>query len=176
MTDYYSLPPGDRAPEIVDMVVEIPYLSSNKYEYDPKLQVFRLDRTLYSSVHYPGDYGFVPSTLAEDGDPLDIVVMTTHPAFPGAVIEARPIGALEMRDEKGRDVKVLAVPTRNPRFDEMKDIQSVPPHTIREFEHFFRVYKDLEGKASITYGWSDRKAALQVIRDATSAFRKGKKR
>jgi inorganic pyrophosphatase len=166
MINFAKLPVGEGAPEIINAVIEIPYGSGNKYEYDEKLGVFRLDRTLYSPVHYPGDYGFVPSTRAEDGDPLDIVVLTSQPSFPGCVIEARPIGALEMRDDKGMDVKILAVPTRNPRYDEMRDLSDVPKHTQREFDHFFQIYKELEGKKSVTYGWKNRKAALRFINAA----------
>jgi len=165
-----DLPLGDGAPDIINMIVEIPAGTANKYEYDPKLGLFRLDRTMYSAVHYPGDYGFAPHTLAEDGDPLDVVVLTSHPAITGALLECRPIAALEMSDEKGPDIKVIAVPTRNPRFDEMRDLDSMPAHTRREFEHFFRVYKDLEPRRSATFGWKSRPAALKAVREAATRF------
>src|SRR5512142_956951 len=107
--NYLQLPIGEQAPERVNAVIEIPAGSVNKYEYDKKLHVFRLDRTLYSPVHYPGDYGFVPRTLACDDDPLDIVILVDHPTFTGCVVEVRPIGMLEMLDQGVRDEKVLAV-------------------------------------------------------------------
>ncbi len=106
----------------VDAMIEIPRGSRNKYEWDHKRGAFRLDRVLYSSVHYPADYGFIPGTLAEDGDPLDILVLVQEPSFTGCLIEARPIGMLEMADDKGRDLKVLAVPAVDPRFAEIDDL------------------------------------------------------
>lgn len=169
-----ELPIGDGAPAIINMIVEIPAGTTNKYEYDPKLGVFRLDRTMYSAVYYPGDYGFAPQTTAPDGDPLDIVVLTTHPAITGAMIECRPVAALEMRDEKGPDIKVIAVPTRNPRFDEIRDLGSIPSHTKREMDHFFRIYKALEGKKArltTTYGWKGRATALRAVTAARRTFK-----
>jgi len=163
MTDYKSLPIGDRAPEIVNAVVEIPSGSSNKYEYDVGLGVFRLDRVLYSPVHYPTDYGFIPSTLAEDGDPLDILILISRPTFPGCLLEARPIGMLDMVDDKGTDEKILAVAQHDPRYQRIEDLASVEPHILKEIEHFFNVYKSLEGRLSLTFGWSEKAVALQRI-------------
>lgn len=118
MTDYLKLPVGDEYPDAVNAVIEIPGDAVNKYEYDKKLNVFRLDRNLYSPVHYPGDYGFIPSTLSEDGDPLDVLVMVDAPSFPGCVMTVRPIGLLEMLDQGVLDEKVLAVGKTNPRYNE----------------------------------------------------------
>src|SRR3954451_19511735 len=109
MLDYLKLPLGDKAPEVVNVVVEIPLLSINKYEYDKQLHVFRLDRNLYSAVHYPGDYGFIPSTLSGDGDALDVLVLVDAPSFTGCVMTVRPIGALRMTDQDSEDEKILAV-------------------------------------------------------------------
>src|SRR5438874_9747419 len=122
MPDYTKLPIGDHAPDKVNAVIEIPQGSVNKYEYDKQLQVFRLDRTLHSPVHYPGDYGFIPSTLALDGDPLDVLVLVEAPSFPGCVIEVRPIGVLRMIDKGERDSKVLAVSAGDPRYAEVKNV------------------------------------------------------
>jgi hypothetical protein len=108
--DFYEMPPGNEAPEIVNVIVEIPKGTRNKIEYDPTDRVFRLDRVLYSPVYYPGDYGFIPGTLSKDGDALDVLVLVTDPTFTGCVLQARPIGVLEMRDEKGFDEKILTVP------------------------------------------------------------------
>src|SRR5256885_7941645 len=118
----YDIGPGKDCPEIVRMIVEIPKNSSNKYEYDGALGVFRLDRSLYSPMHYPGDYGFVPGTLAEDADPLDVLVLVDEPSFPGVLLSVRPVGMLEMVDQSEPDQKILAVANRNPRFDHIHPI------------------------------------------------------
>lgn len=152
-TRLYDIDPGSDCPHIVRMIVEIPKNSSNKYEYDGKLGVFRLDRALYSAVHYPGDYGFIPGTLAEDGDPLDVLVLVDEPSFPGVMIAVRPVGMLEMVDQDEPDQKVLAVPNRNPRFDQILQIDQVFPHNLREIEHFFSIYKELEEKRTEMLGW-----------------------
>jgi inorganic pyrophosphatase len=159
----YDLDPGPDAPELVRMIVEIPKNSSNKYEYDCKLGVFRLDRPLYSPMHYPGDYGFIPGTLAEDGDPLDIVVLVEEPSFPGCMIEARPIGMLNMLDQEERDEKVVAVPNRSPRYQEIHTIDQLAVHVRREIEHFFTIYKELEGKRTRMEGWHGPRQARDAI-------------
>jgi inorganic pyrophosphatase len=163
MADYKNLPLGEHAPDIVNAVVEIPSGSSNKYEFDVHLGVFRLDRVLYSPVHYPADYGFIPSTLADDGDPLDILIIISRPTFPGCLLEARPVGMLEMVDDKGIDEKILAVAQHDPRYDRIKDLSDVEPHILQEIEHFFNVYKNLERKTSLTFGWSKRAVAHERI-------------
>lgn len=163
MPDYAKLPIGPRAPNCVNVVIEIPMGSTNKYEYDKQLQVFRLDRTLYSPVHYPGDYGFVPSTLGRDGDPLDVLVLVDAPSFPGCVIEVRPIGVLRMIDQGKHDEKVLAVVENDPVYREVTDSSQVFPHLLREIEHFFSIYKDLEGKKTEFAGWSGADAAKKII-------------
>jgi inorganic pyrophosphatase len=165
----YDLPPGPDPPGVVFAVIEIPQGGSNKFEYDATLGVFRLDRVLYSAVHYPGAYGFIPGTLGDDGDPLDILVLSTEPMFTGAVLEARPVGMLRMRDEAGEDEKVLAVPVVDPRFDGFRELDDVPSHSLREIEHFFHIYKDLEGKPVETFGWEQRSEAESVILRAIRA-------
>ncbi len=171
MRDYLALPIGERCPDLVNAVVEVPLGGVNKYEYDKQLHVFRLDRTLYSPVHYPGDYGFFPSTVAGDGDPLDVLVLVDNPSFTGCLIEVRPIGMLEMTDQGARDEKVLAVADHNPRYREVKDYREVYPHVIREIEHFFSIYKDLEGKRTRTMGWQDAAAARRVIVESRNRYR-----
>ncbi len=158
-----KLPAGPSPPAVVNAIVEIPRGGKNKYEYDPHLELFRLDRVLYSSVHYPAAYGFVPGTRADDGDPLDILVMTSEPTFTGCLIEARPVGIFRMRDEKGEDEKVLAVPTVDPRYSEVMELSHVASHFLREVEHFFAIYKELEGKQVETFGWEERESAYQVV-------------
>jgi inorganic pyrophosphatase len=163
MTDYLSLPIGQEAPQIVNAVIEIPMGSSNKYEYDKKLHVFHLDRNLYSPVHYPGDYGFIPSTLADDGDPLDVLVLVETGTFPGCLVEVRPIGQLKMLDQGKPDEKVLAVATQNPRYAEVRSYSEVYPHLLLEVRHFFSIYKDLEGKRVEIVRWEDAEQAHHNI-------------
>jgi inorganic pyrophosphatase len=170
MSNLLHIPVGDRAPEIVNMIVEVPKDSANKYEYDPALQAFVLDRVLYSPLHYPGDYGFAPSTLAEDGDPLDILVLMGQPSFPGCLIRARPLGFLEMTDEKGPDQKVLAVPLHDPRYEGYRSLADVHPHRLREIEHFFAIYKELEGKSVTVDGWRDVRETLELVRATIDRF------
>ena len=146
------------------MIVEIPKNSANKYEYDGELGVFRLDRALYSPMHYPGDYGFVPGTLAEDDDPLDVLTLVDEPSFPGVLISVRPVGVLTMVDQDLPDEKILSVPNRNPRFDQVHTIDQVFQHTLREIEHFFEIYKELEGKRTEIRGWKGPREARELIR------------
>lgn len=166
----YDLDPGPDCPELVRMIVEIPKNSSNKYEYDGELGVFRLDRALYSPLHYPGDYGFIPGTLAEDNDPLDVLVLVDEASFPGVMIAVRPLGVLDMVDGHEQDQKILAVPTRNPRFDQIHTIDQVFPHNLREIEHFFTIYKELEGKRTQMRGWRGPREAREVIRASRSHY------
>lgn len=170
MSNYLNLPIGEHSPDMVTAVIEIPQGSTNKYEYDKKLHVFRLDRNLYSPVHYPGDYGFIPRTLAEDGDPLDVLILGDAPAFTGCIYFARPIGLFEMLDQGVRDEKVLAYATGNPRFSTIHNYTDVQPHILREVEHFFSIYKDLEGKRTKVLGWKDRQAAHEIIQSSHARF------
>ena len=172
LSDYAKLPIGAHAPALVNAVIEIPLGSVNKYEYDKQLKVFRLDRTLYSPVHYPGDYGFIPSTEASDGDPLDLLVLVDAPSFPGCVMEVRPIGLLRMVDQGQRDSKVLAVTSSDPKYQEVKDYSGVYPHILREIEHFFAIYKKLEGKSTETIGWEDVASARQVIENCRARYQR----
>lgn len=154
----------------VEALVEIPKGSRNKYEFDPRLQRIRLDRVLYSPLHYPADYGFLLGTLAEDGDALDVLIVTYEPTFPGCVVPVRPVGMLDMQDEHGRDQKILAVPAVDPRFQEVHDLAGLPRHLLLEIEHFFTVYKTLEEKATEILGWHGRDAAWQLIRRAQERY------
>lgn len=174
MVDYLGLPIGEKSPESVTAVIEIPLEGIKKYEYDKKLGVFRLDRNLYSPVHYPGDYGFIPSTLGDDGDPLDILVLVDTPSFPGCVMDARPIGMLEMIDGGEGDEKILAVGEGNPRYNDVTDFSQIYPHILKEITHFFSIYKDLEGKTVEIKGWKGAAEAKAKILECEAAFKKGK--
>ncbi|MFC0860897.1 inorganic diphosphatase [Sphaerimonospora cavernae] len=154
-----------------DMVVETPRGSRNKYEMDPKRQQIRLDRLLFTATAYPYDYGFLPHTLAEDDDPLDVMVLGEVETFPGCVIAVRPVGVFWMRDEKGPDAKILCVPAADNRFVDIKDITDIQPHVLNEIGHFFGVYKDLEpGKSTSTRGWEPRVQAETVVEEALIRF------
>ena len=166
----YDIDPGADSPEIVRAIIEIPKNSSNKYEYDGKLGLFRLDRALYSPMHYPGDYGFIPGTLAEDGDPLDILVLVDEPSFTGCMMDARPVGVLRMFDQTESDEKIIAVPNRNPRFDSIHTIDQVFPHTRREIEHFFAIYKELQGVKTQIKGWGGPREARRTITDSRQSY------
>lgn len=154
--------------------IEIPRGSRNKYEYDEERGVFMLDRVLYSSVHYPTDYGFIPETLAEDGDHLDVCVLMTEPSFPGCLIEARPLGGLDMRDEKGPDFKLLAVPVTDPRFAHYQSLEQVGKHWLREIETFFATYKLLENKETDILGWHGLDYALAEVARSRKAWREAR--
>ncbi|SFT05277.1 inorganic diphosphatase [Marininema halotolerans] len=156
---------------IVDAFIEIPTGSQNKYEYDKENGVFRLDRVLFSPMHYPTEYGYLENTLAEDGDPLDILVLTTFPTFPGCVIESRVIGVLMMSDDKGNDEKLLAVPTEDPRWKGIESLDDVAPHILKEIEHFFRVYKDLENKETNIIGWKGVDEAARLYDESLARYK-----
>ncbi len=169
---WHDLEVGPEPPEILNAIIEIPRGSRNKYELDKESGLLRFDRLLYSAVYYPGDYGFIPRTLADDDDPLDVLVMVTVPTFPGCLMEVRPIGAFEMRDEKGQDEKILCVPLRDPLYDEYHDLGDVAGHYLREVEHFFAIYKELEGVQTTVVGWRDRAWAIDVIEAAREGYRR----
>jgi inorganic pyrophosphatase len=152
--------------------VEIPKGSRNKYEFDPRLNCVVLDRTLWTSVVYPADYGFLTETLGRDGDPVDALILVAEPTFPGCVVPVEPIGVFEMTDEKGEDDKVLCVPFKDPEWSGTHDIAHVRESLLDEIAHFFDVYKDLEhGVDTVVGGWHDRAYADEVIADGRAAYR-----
>lgn len=153
-----------------DVLIEIPKGSRNKYEYDFRLKKIRYDRMLFSSMMYPADYGFIPETLALDGDPLDVLVLVTEPTFPGCVMEVKPIGVFHMADEKGPDEKVVCVPVSDPVWNKLEDLSDMNPHLLKEIEHFFQVYKDLENKKVDVEGWGDVNEAHAIIDECIARF------
>ena len=158
---------GARDP--IEVTVEIPTGSRNKYEYDHARGRYVLDRVLYSSVHYPCDYGFIEGSLADDGDPLDVLIVIAEPTFPGCVVRARPIGVLDMKDDKGHDYKILAVAHDDPRWERVAALEDISPHRLREIENFFETYKALEGRETDVSGWLGVDDAWQII-DAAMAL------
>jgi inorganic pyrophosphatase len=170
MSNLYHLDPGPRSPDVVRTIVEIPKNSANKFEYDGELGVFRLDRPLYSPLHYPGDYGFVPGTLADDGDPLDVLVLVSEATFTGCMIEVRPLGVLDLEDSAQGDQKILAVPENSPRYAQIHTVDQIWPHLRREIEHFFTIYKELEGKQTRIDGWRGPVDARKLILSTRQAY------
>ena len=170
--EYSAVSPGNKSPEIVRAVIEIPKGCRNKFEVDPETGLIKLDRYLYSSSHYPGDYGFIPQTLAEDGDALDILVMVNEPTFSGCLIEARILGVFCMADRGVHDFKILGVPETDPLFAELNDISDLPQHYLKEVQHFFETYKQLEEITVQSIGWKDRCYAIQTVKDAIQQARK----
>ena len=151
-------------PDIVEIVVEIPRGSRNKYEYDEAAGVYRLDRVLSSAVFYNFDYGFIDGTRGGDGDHTDALLIIDEPTFTGCHVWARPVGGLEMRDEKGFDFKVLCVALGDAHQAHIERLDQIRPHRLVEIEHFFQTYKLLEHKETDVVGWRDRDAALEVLR------------
>jgi inorganic pyrophosphatase len=155
----------------IDVVIEIPRGSRNKYEFDHEAGVFRLDRRLFTATMYPADYGFIPDTLSEDGDPLDALVLLDDATFPGCWITARPVGVFWMEDDAGPDAKILCVPAGDPRWEQVEDMADLPAHLVDEIEHFFEVYKVLEpDKHSNVRGWEGVKAARTEIEDCRRRY------
>ena len=161
----------DRRSETLTVVVEIPKGSRNKYEVDHLSGEIYLDRMLFTSMQYPADYGYIDGTLGSDGDPLDALVFVGEPTFPGCRIRVRPVGLFRMQDEKGEDEKILCVPLRDPLWSQVGDLHGLPTPLLNEIEHFFQVYKDLEGHKVATDGYEDRASAIRVIDDAFTRAR-----
>ncbi len=162
--------------DVVEVFVEIPKGSRNKYEWDHETRRFKLDRMLFSAVQYPGDYGFIPRTWAEDNDPLDALVVLGEPTFPGCTIDCRVVGVFFMSDEKGPDQKVIGVPDADPRWSNVRDLHDLPKHMLDEIAHFFSIYKDLEAKTVEVTGFGDRKDAVAEIEKDTDRWRMMDKR
>jgi inorganic pyrophosphatase len=156
--------------EGVRVLIEIPKGSRNKYEWDAELGAIKLDRFLFSSVVYPTDYGFIPDTCADDGDPLDAMVCVTEPTFPGCVICVHVVALFRMHDDKGQDDKVLCVPQTDPNWNTMESLEDLPAPLRTEIEHFFSIYKQPEGKEVRTEGWFPRDEALREIEKARAAY------
>lgn len=170
-----QLPAGKNPPHEVYCLVEIPKGGTNKYEYDHEMGVFRLDRVLYEAVFYPTEYGIIPQTFNDqDGDPLDIMVLSTFPTFPGCLIACRPIGVLHLVDTKEVDDKIIAVPAHDPRFEEIKNLNDLPNHTKKEIKNFWENYAELQPDKKIKVeGWSGKDKAHDIIKTAIQNFQKG---
>jgi inorganic pyrophosphatase len=166
---WHDIPAGPKIPDIINVIVEIPKGSQNKYEYDRKTNMIRLDRVLFSPIFYVGDYGMIPQTLSGDGDPLDVLVLVTNPTYPGILIEARPIGLLKMKDAKRTDNKILCVANNDPRYSRYR--KRCRGAYLEGDISFFQVYKDLEGKKVQMIGWESASKAKGIIRSAIKSYK-----
>ena len=173
MHPWHDTPIDDaRIADAFPAVIEIPKGSTNKYELDKETGLLRLDRVLYSAVHYPADYGFIPRTFCDDGDPLDVLVLGQEPVYPLTIVEARAIGVMRMRDDKGIDDKIISISVRDPAFADYTDHSQLPAHVLRQMRRFFEDYKVLERKQVVIEGLLGPAQALDIIRDALEMYRK----
>ena len=162
---WHDIDPGTK--EEINAIIEIPKGSKNKYEIDKETGMIALDRVSHSAQDFPFDYGFIPQTLWDDGDAVDVVLLTTYPLFPGVLVRVRPVAIMNMIDSGDADDKVIAVPVDDPRWDNVKDLGDINPHTIKEIEHFYSTYKKLQNKEVDVTGFKGKK-------EAQDAFERGK--
>lgn len=172
MNPWHDIPEERITPDEFDAFIEIPKGSKNKYELDKETGLLRLDRILYTSTHYPHNYGFIPRTLADDHDPLDVLVIMSESVIPGCLVRAKPIGMVEMIDQGYRDVKIIAVCPHDPFYKDINDISELPRHITDEIQYFFETYKVLEGKQTIVPGSAGKEAARAEIENNIAAYRK----
>lgn len=174
MNYWHDIPYGKKSgeKEILNVIIEIPKLSRIKYELDKDTGLIKMDRALYSPMHYPANYGFVPQTLWDDGDPLDVLVLAHEPLVPGCLVEAAVIGMLPMTDNGEDDVKILAVPVSDPRLNKIEDISSLEPHLLEEITHFFKVYKDLQKKEVVVGEWLGKQGAAKAVEKSKELYAK----
>jgi len=167
-----ELNPGNEIPKKVNVLIEISRGMRNKYEFDKEIGILKLDRVLWTSVAYPTDYGFVPQTLCEDGDPLDALVLTRYSLIPGVLVQVRPLGYLEMIDTGEKDEKLIGVPSEDPFFEKYKDLKDIPEALLNEISHFFKVYKELQPKKWVKIiGWHPKKQAYKLILDSIKNYK-----
>ncbi len=156
----------------LNVIIEIQKGSKNKYELDKETGLIMLDRVMYTGQDYPFDYGFVPNTLWHDGDPLDVLVMTTYPLLPGVLLEARVLGVMDMIDDGESDAKIITVPAKDPRFAHINDLSDIPAHTIKEYKHFFETYKVIQNKEVSIPTIRNKEVAMQVIAESIELYKK----
>jgi len=164
----HDIPAGTK--EEMNVIIEIPKFSKNKYEIDKETGIIALDRVMHTAQDYPFDYGFVPQTLFDDGDALDVVLLTTHPLAPGILVKARPVAVMEMTDNGERDDKVVAVPTEDPRFDDVHDLADLNKHFIKEMTHFFETYKKVQNKEVVVGAWHGKDEAMAAFEKSVALY------
>lgn len=169
---WHDIGPGEKAPDVLNCIIETPSGSKDKYELDKDTGLIKLDRVLETSFQYPGNYGFVPQTLCEDNDPLDIVLLTHSAIYPGVLVKVRPVGMLDMIDSGEEDQKILAVPAKDPRFNEIKDLKDVPKGFLDEIRHFFLRYKEVKGSEVKIGKWSGAKRAKAYVKKTIKMYDK----
>jgi inorganic pyrophosphatase len=174
MNYWHGVPLGENAPEEINVIIEIPKGSPNKYEVDKETGLIKLDRANYSAAPYPFDYGFAPMTLWDDGDPLDVIVLTTFPLHPGIMVAVRPVAVMEMNDSGDSDYKILAVPVEDKRWEDVQDLKDVNKHNLKEYQHFFETYKQLKGKPAPVHigGIKGKKEALAAVLKSVELYKK----
>ncbi len=174
MNLWHDIPLGDKAPEEFNIIVEIPRGSHNKYEIDKESGLIKLDRVNYSAAHYPCDYGFAPRTLWDDGDAMDVIVLTTNPIPPGILVSVRPVGIMQMTDDGQSDDKIIAVPTEDIRFDHVNDLEDIAKHTLKELQHFFEQNKKLKKKPVeiVVHGFEGRNEAVKALSRSIELYQK----
>jgi inorganic pyrophosphatase len=171
MNLWHEISAGKDVPELINVIVEIPKGSKNKYEIDKETGLIKLDRAMKSAQDYPFDYGFVPQSLWEDGDPLDVVLLTTYALVPGILVEARPVAVMHMIDGGEGDDKIIAVPKDDPRWDEVLDLEDINKHTVKEIQHFFETYKSIDNKVVQIPGIEGREAAYEAVKKGLAIYR-----
>lgn len=176
VTRYIDIPAGRKVPDVINAIIEIPRGSRNKYEYDPEYNVFKLDRVLASPMHYPTAYGFVPSTLFSDGDPVDIMILIDESTFVGCLIEVRPIGVMRMIDAGKQDDKIIAIPVADNRYSQYVALENMKPHSLEEIKYFYSTYKNLEGMETEFTGWGGVDYAAEMLHDSMKRFREDQSR
>ena len=174
MNLWHDIPLGENAPDEINVIIEIPKGSPNKYEVDKETGLIKLDRANYSAAPFPFDYGFSPQTLWEDGDPLDVIVLTTYPLHPGILVAVRPVAVMEMIDGGDSDYKVIAVPVEDIRWNDVKDLHDLNKHMLKEFQHFFETYKVLKGKPAPVKinGIKGRAEAIETVKKSVELYKK----
>ena len=173
MNLWHDIPLGENAPDEINVIIEIPRGSPNKYEIDKGTGLIKLDRVNYSAAPYPFDYGFAPQTYWEDKDPLDVIVLTSYPLSPGILVTVRPVAVMEMIDDGESDYKIIAVPVDDRRWDDVKDLKDLNQHALKEYQHFFETYKQLKGKPTVVtiHGYKGRKEALEAVKRSIKLYK-----
>ncbi len=167
----HEITPGKDAPSVINVIIEIPKGSKNKYELDKETGLIMLDRAMHTSQDYPFDYGFMPQSHWEDGDPLDVVVLTTYPLVPNVLVKVRPVAIMNMIDDGDSDAKIIAVPEKDPRWDDVQDLADINKHTIKEIEHFFLTYKQIQKKPVSIESIGDKAEALAAVTKSQELYK-----
>jgi len=171
MNLWHDISLGDKVPETINVIIEVSKGSSNKYEIDKESGLIRLDRANYSAAPYPIEYGFAPQTYWEDGDALDVIVLATFPVPSGILVNMRPVALMEMTDAGDPDSKIIGVPVKDKRWDDVQDLKDINKHTLKEIQHFFETYKHLKGDKVVVHGFKPKKDALAAIEHAIKLYK-----